>query len=741
MTGQFLSLAGSNIACKPLAFFVGLSPLGFWMATAVGFVAFVIVVICGVTILMDYRRKRAGRIKIIEPGSTQKGKPRGGAVRSETFKEYFRPVPVTGLEPHHLDIPAYDSFYLPRNAEEEKVVDLLNSGACVVLSGKSGVGKSRTLFEILNRYDEFKGFTLLRPAGPLVEPLLGETYIPGNKYIMLLDGLEKFSEMTGAVRQMLDAVEDAADQLFVFATVRKDSENDPVYLEATENPELWKGFKEIELTSFNEEEIAEIIDACDSGIKQNEFVDDTPVSALVCFEMLESEYRALGDIDQPEGLRTILAAIKTLHILGRPLDIIELKKLCVASLEKTQALDEEIARLAEAGFFEVVNMNIICHERVISGVLSGEVPLEENALQLLVGSGKPMPLWWAGTRLFKSEKYYKSLRCFEELEKLQWTEEHVEIYLQSLRDKLNINPPEEAVAPAAPAAPEAETAAVEKKVSLEEVVEEHIETASETAGETEQKPEQKAPVISEPISTVAEDVDEEEYPPQRERRRAQIELRRDRETVNYIENWRKEIAHQIEMRNYTGAMQNLHRLLAANYNDPETHLALGAVYSKVNNSQRADYHLRKGVFLDKTNPKAHSKYAGFLESLGKKSAALNEYFIAGLLEVIKGDVRLEAFGKCNELSREAGNQYINYLAAAFYTCILYSLGERAEAIEFLDMLEAGYGQYPIVDFLISTLRGGQPEPLDGDDLEAHAAGRIAKMVNTEMAKARSTVRK
>ncbi|MFH1549249.1 MAG: hypothetical protein ABIH04_01685 [Planctomycetota bacterium] len=731
-----LSTAVSFPAFSPSGTLLELSPVGFWIATVLGAIAFIVVIVCGIYILLESRRKRSKKIHILSPGTSAKARQHQAAVRSKAFKEYFRPVQITGLEPHHLNIPKYDAFYLPRTAEEDKVVDLLNDGAYVVLSGKSGVGKSRTIFEILNRYNEFKGFTLLRPPGLLVEPLLSETYIPGNKYVLLLDGLERFSETTGAVTQMLEAVSSAAEQLFVFATVRKNSEDDPVYLEATSRPELWTDFKEIELTPFNEEEIAEIIDTCETGIKQNEFVDDTPLSALLSFDILNREYKALGDYDQPEGLRTILAAVKTLHMLGQPLDIVSLKKLSAVSLKQSQVLDEEIARLAESGFFEVVNMDVICHERVISEVLAGELPLEENALQMLVAEGAPVPLWWAGVELFKKEKYYKSLRCFEELENRHWTEDHTEHYLKVLRDKLNLTPPEEAEAPAA--APEAQEESAGEAEPAEKVTAEA--GAAETPLEKAEQPAPEAAQIKEPIGPAAAETEEDDQP-KRERRRDKIELQRDKETANYIENWRKEIAHQIEMRNYTGAMQNLHRLLATNYNDPETHLALGTVYAKISKPKRADYHLRKGVFMDKTNPKAHTKYACFLESLGKKTAALNEYFISGMLEVIKGDVRLEAFGKCNELSREVSNQYINYLAAAFYTCILYSLGERGDAIEFLEMLEAGYGQYPVVDFLIDTLRGNQPQPLQGDDLETHAAGRIAQLVVTEMDKARVPARK
>ncbi len=632
-------------------------------------------------------------------------------------------MPVTNLEPHHLDIARFDTFDIPRAAEGSKVVDLLNDGACIVLSGKSGVGKSRTIYEILSRYDEFSGFTLLRPIGPVVEPLLDETYIPAGKYVLLLDGLERFSEMTGSVGRMLEVVREAAEQIFVFATVRKESESDPVYLEATAHPELWEGFKEIEIAPLLREEIAEIIDACDTDIRHNDYVDGTPLTALLSFEELAGEYRSLGDLNRPEGLRTVLQAIKTLQNLGQPVNVVSVKKLSLASLEQSQVLDEEIVRLAEAGFFEVVNKDIVCHKRIVTDILGSDLPLEENALKLLIAEARPMHLWWAGVELYKSEKYYKSLRCFENLEEKHWTVEHVEKYLSALRDKLNINVPEEVEAP--PPAPEAPSEAAEEKP--EAAQDQPLAVAAEEI--------EAEAAESKTIETQAEEDDA----PKRERRRAQIELKRDKETVNYLENWRKEISHQIEMRNFNGAIQNLHRLLATNYNDAETHLALGSLYSRINNPQRADYHLRKGVYLDKTNPVAHSKYAHFLESLNKGTAALNEYFIAGMLEVIKGDVRLESFGKCSELSRKIHNPYVNYLAAAFYTCILYCLGERGDAIEFLDMLEAGYGQYPIVDYLIETLRGKQTEPLEGDDLEAHAARRISQLVAAEMEKAHAPV--
>ena len=423
-----------------------------------------------------------------------------------------------------------------------------------------------------------------------------------------------------------------------------------------------------------------------------------------------------------------MQALKTLRMLGQTPNVVAVKKLCNATVEQSQAVDEEIAQLAGVGFFEVVDKHIVCHERILDDILGADLPLEENAIKQLIADGKPMCLWRAGAALYKNEKDYKSLRCFEEIEKNYWTGEHVKVYLSSLREKLNIVVEEEVEAPVAPddGQPEAEAAEPlmgEKKEEQLTILEDA--PVSEMSDEEHQDKQIK-------VAPTDEEVAEDEQP--RERRRAQIELQQDKETVSFVENWRKEINHQIETRNYSGAIQNLHRLLATDYNDAETHLALGFVYARVNNSQRADYHLRKGVYLDKTNPVAHSKYAHFMESTGKIHAALNEYFIAGMLEVIKGDVRLESFGKCNEISRKVHNPYINYLAAAFYTCILYCLGERGDALEFLEMIEAGYGQYPIVDYLIDALRGEQRESLQGDELEAHAANRIAQLVAAEKAK-------
>ena len=208
------------------------------------------IIIASTNIILEQRRKRAKKLRVLTPGAVGKKAGRSGAVRSELFKEYLRPVPITNLEAYHFGVPAYDAYYMQRVAEEEKIIDVLNSGFSVVLSGKSGVGKSRTIFEILSRHDEFKSFTLLRPAGPITEPILSEMYIPGNKYVLLLDELDVFTEMTGAVRHMLDVIREASVQLFVFATVRKNSESDLKYVEAVSRPELWEGFKEIELPTF-----------------------------------------------------------------------------------------------------------------------------------------------------------------------------------------------------------------------------------------------------------------------------------------------------------------------------------------------------------------------------------------------------------------------------------------------------------------------------------------------------------
>ena len=734
-TALYWSLQASTLLHSQSAVLISIFEI--WLPVAVILMSLVVVIICGRNFYREVRAKRNSQPHLLSLRRPEQKAPVQREDSVSLFKRWFRPVPVADLAPHHLGIQCYDKFYLPRMSEEEKIAELLDAGQSVVISGLSGVGKSRTIYEMLTGFEEFQGFTVLRPCGAILRPVLDAMYIPRNRYILILDDLDVLSEETASAGAALEAVRTVADKLFVFATIRKESEDDPRYSLTRQYVDLWSGFKEIELAPFAPDETAEIIEGSQSGVEVDEHVDGTAISALVSFRKLKEKHAALDSVTCPESLKIILRAVKTLRELNQPLNATTVKRICVASLERSQILDEETNRLVAAGFFDVADEEVICNDKIVDEVLAEDMPLIETAVQLVIAGEEMLPLWWAGVALFKRENYYKALRCFEKI-----SEKHPDFtgaahYIEKLREELNLAPgkikPEEPEPEAAPEPAEEEAQAADKeKEEIEtpqnyRVVERDPE--AETVAESDEKTPPESADIPEPEPEQAAAKE-----PAPERRKEKIGLQRDTETQAQLESWRKEISAQIENRHYRHAIENLHRLLATDYNRPETHMALGIVYAKVNNRARADYHMRKGVNFDKTNPEVHRTYAQFLERIGETNNALHEYLMAGMLEIVSGRAELDAFAKCSELSRAAANRYVNFLSASYYTAILYCLGDQEDAAEFLDMIEKSYGQYPVVDYVIDTLKGRQPQPLTGGDLEARAARKICELVTQEMEK-------
>ena len=718
------------VPCVLMSFF------GFWLPAIVILIALVVLIISARNVYSEVKAKRHTKPHLLSLRRPGESPPPQKEDSVSLFKRCFRPVPVADLAPHHLDIQRYDKFYLPRMSEEEKIAELLEAGHSVVISGKSGVGKSRTIFEMLTGFEEFQGFTILRPCGTIVRPALNAMYIPRNRYILILDNLDVFSEETASARAMLEALRTTAEQMLIFATIRKESEDDPRYQLTRQHVDLWAGFKEIELAPFAPDEMAEIIDGSESGVEMDEGVDDTAITALVSFKALREKYATFDSVTCPESLKIILSAVKTLREMNQPINLLMVKRICVASLERRQVLDEEIGKLVAAGFFDLADGEIVCNDKIVDEILAEELPLIETGIQLIAGGKDMLPLWWAGVALFKRENHYKALRCFEKISEKYKDFEGARHYVEKLHEELNLAPGKitaEEPKPEPQPAESPETATEEEKKEIEtpqnyrvlerdpeaEII---AETGEETAPESEEtpKPEPAPPALEAPPS---------------ERRKEKIELNRDAETQAQLQSWRKEISTQIENRHYRHAIENLHRLLATDYNCSETHMALGTVYAKVNNTPRADYHMRKGVNLDKTNADVHRTYAQFLERTGQTNNALHEYLMAGMLEIVNGRAELDAFAKCSELSRAAQNQYINFLSASYYTAILYCLGDRDDAMELLKMIKKSRGRYPVVDYIIDTLDGKKPERLAGSDLEVRAARLICELVEQEMQKA------
>jgi tetratricopeptide (TPR) repeat protein len=714
-----------------------INTLGFLISAVVVIAATIVVVICALNVYHEVKAKRTTHAHLLTLRRQNIQAPVQTEDSVSVFKRAFRPILVSDLAPHHLGIQRFNEFYLPRMSEEEKIAELLQAGRDVVISGKSGVGKSRTIYEMLTRFEEFQGITALRPCGTVIQPVLDAMYIPRNKYILILDNLDVFSEETGAARAMLETLRGNAEQLFVFGTIRKESEEDARYVQTRQSGEIWAGFKEIELAPFARDEIMEIIEGAGSGVEMGEDVGDTAITALVSFKKLREKRAEFETVVCPESLKTILRAVKTLRDLNQPKSIVMVKRVCVASLERQQILDDEIGKLVSAGFFDVAEGEVICNDRILDEALGAEMPLIETAVQLVAGGDDTLSLWWAGVALVKLKNDYKALRCFEKMAEKHGEFGNVKRYIARLREELQVAPGKaEAPAPE----PVARKAKEPEPMPATEPEKEEVGTP-ENYRVLEREPEaeiiaKKEESPAAPVEEAAEEPEPAPEPePEPERRRERIALRRDPETVAQLDSWRKEITTQIENQHFRRAIENLHRLLATDYNSRETHMALGEVYAKVNNRSRADYHMRKGVSLEKTNPDVHRAYARFLEGIGETNSALHEYLMAGMLKIVSGEAELDAFAKCSELSRTANNHYVNFLSASYYTAILYCLGDREDAAEFLLMVEKSYGQYPVVDYIIDILKGKKPAPLGGGDLEAKAARKICELVEQEMARA------
>ncbi|MEK7369699.1 MAG: tetratricopeptide repeat protein [Planctomycetota bacterium] len=145
---------------------------------------------------------------------------RSKAKRNRLKKDVFR-TPVSKLKPEDLGIEKYknDDHYVPRESDEHLRRILEGGSPKVLVIGKTGAGKTRTLYEAIK---ERKDFVIAVPKHHTITPENSRKIahsLRKKKVFLFLDDLDKYVKKVD-IAMLIDQLENEAGSLTVLATCR-----------------------------------------------------------------------------------------------------------------------------------------------------------------------------------------------------------------------------------------------------------------------------------------------------------------------------------------------------------------------------------------------------------------------------------------------------------------------------------------------------------------------------------------
>ncbi len=216
-------------------------------------------------------------------------------------------TPVSKLTPKLLEIEQYknEDCYVRRESDAQ-VVRLLEEGRPrVLVTGKTGSGKTRTIYEAIK---DMKDFVLLAPKHHTIssDKLHKITSLHKKKVFLFLDDLDKYIRKVD-VAMLISLLEQNTRELVVLATCRNE---DTLKLVEGIKPSLLEHFENrsrIELRDLNPEEEESLAKTLDRPWSSTMY-DHTPGAVAVDLPEMKNRYKAVSD-----EARTIIELLKLLR--------------------------------------------------------------------------------------------------------------------------------------------------------------------------------------------------------------------------------------------------------------------------------------------------------------------------------------------------------------------------------------------------------------------------------------------
>jgi len=206
------------------------------------------------------------------------------------------------LKPENLNIAKYNSHYIKRHADQQ-LYKALGQNKHFLITGMPGIGKTRAVYELMKKKDNF---TVIK----LWEKTIKFEEIPDKLFngqiIVFLDDLNNFIKLINP-HELIKMLEKNSDEYYIFATCRTGEELNEV--------KKWfktviGKFEIIEMKEFNENRGRELAGMLNLKFNEKEF-DGTPGSIILEPDAMKQRYYEL-----PIECKLVFGTLKLLYKAG-----------------------------------------------------------------------------------------------------------------------------------------------------------------------------------------------------------------------------------------------------------------------------------------------------------------------------------------------------------------------------------------------------------------------------------------
>jgi len=308
-------------------------------------------------------------------------------------------------------IPDYSSPYI-RRRDDNEILDAIRSKGCVLVVGREGSGKTRSVFEALKhmaRSGEIKGRLLLLKCDRSVNRVPIFRWI--GTLVLFLDDVDKYLKSLVNVENIISKLRRAGGKLLVVATC---DESELQHLKRTGVYQALFRDSVVRLGDLSERDGKRLAETLQVYFDPEVF-DGTPASIALNLRDKRAVYEGLD-----EQQKAILWSIKLLRagytFFPNP-HLVQSVRKNVLGLEGEW--EEDLKHLVECGFVQTIDGALHCPDIYLSRVVtdypdSDEELVEDlrNLRKLLFGMGNSEGIYRLGNSFLSRRLRRDAVECF-----------------------------------------------------------------------------------------------------------------------------------------------------------------------------------------------------------------------------------------------------------------------------------------------------------------------------------------